>query len=63
VSNIIFLVLYIDDILLIDNDIFIIDKVKPSLIKMFSMKDLHDIAFILSIKIYKDKSKKLIRLS
>jgi Reverse transcriptase (RNA-dependent DNA polymerase) len=53
----------VDDILLIGNDIPTIDEVKSSLKRVFSMKDLGDAAYVLSIKIYKDRSRRLIRLS
>jgi hypothetical protein len=39
-STVVFLVLYVDDILLIGNDIPIIEAIKSSLRKSFSMKDL-----------------------
>jgi Reverse transcriptase (RNA-dependent DNA polymerase) len=53
----------VDDILLIGNDIPTIDEVKSSLKRVFSIKDLGDAAYVLSIKIYKDRSRRLIRLS
>jgi hypothetical protein len=53
----------VDDILLIRNDIQMMEVVKSSLRKCFSMKDLGEAAYILGIKIYRDRSKKLIRLS
>jgi Reverse transcriptase (RNA-dependent DNA polymerase) len=59
-SIIIFLILYVDNILLIGNDIFTLDEVKSSLKKIFSMKYLGVTTFILGIKIYRDRSKKLI---
>jgi hypothetical protein len=59
----VFLVLYVDDILLIGNDILRIEAVKSSLRKSFSMKDLGEAAYILGIKIYRDRSKRLIGLS
>jgi Reverse transcriptase (RNA-dependent DNA polymerase) len=62
-SIIIFLILYVDDILLIGNDIFTLDDVKSSLKKMFSMKDLGETVYALGIKIYRDRSQKLIQLS
>jgi hypothetical protein len=58
-----FLVLYIDDILLIRNDISMMETVQSSLRKSFSMKDLGEAANILGIKIYRDRSKRLIGLS
>jgi hypothetical protein len=62
-SVVVFLVLYVDDILLIGNDILRIEAVKSSLRKSFSMKDLGEAAYILGIKIYRDRSKRLVGLS
>ena len=59
-SSIAFLILYVDDILLIGNDIEFLDSIKGYLNKSFSMKDLDEAAYILSIKIYRDRSKRLI---
>ncbi|GJZ02339.1 retrotransposon protein, putative, ty1-copia subclass [Tanacetum coccineum] len=53
----VFLVLYVDDILLIGNDIPALQSVKDWLRKCFAMKDLGDAAYILGIKIYRDRSK------
>ena len=58
-----FLIFYVDDILLIGNDIPLMEDVKTSLRKSFSMKDLGEAAYILGIKIYRDMSKRLIGLS
>jgi transposase InsO family protein len=62
-SAVIFLVLYVDDILLIGNNIPSLNSVKTSLMKVFSMKDLGEAAYILGIKIYRDRSRRLIGLS
>ncbi|GKE04528.1 putative RNA-directed DNA polymerase, partial [Tanacetum coccineum] len=62
-SVIVFLVLYVNDILLIGNDIPTLQSVKGWLGKCFAMKDLGDAPYILGIKIYRDRSKCLIRLS
>jgi hypothetical protein len=62
-SAIVFLVLYVDDLLLIRNNIPMIEAVKSSLRKSFWMKDLEETAYILGIKIYRDRSKRLIGLS
>ena len=51
-SSVAFLILYVDDILLIGNDIEILDSMKGYLNKSFSKKDLSEAAYILSIKIY-----------
>jgi hypothetical protein len=50
-STVVFLVLYVDDILLIGNDIPMMVTVKSSLQKSFSMKDLKEAAYILGVKI------------
>ncbi|WVZ94596.1 hypothetical protein U9M48_040469 [Paspalum notatum var. saurae] len=62
-SALVFLVLYVDDILLIGNDIPMLESGKASLKIRFSMKDLGEAAYILDIKIYRDRSRKLIGLS
>ena len=59
----VFLILYVDDILLMGNDIELLDSIKAYLNKSFSMKDLGEIAYILGIKIYRDRSRRLIGLS
>jgi hypothetical protein len=61
--KVVFLVIYLDDILLIRNNIPMLEAVKSSLRKNFSMKELGEEAYILVIKIYRDRSKRLIRLS
>ena len=62
-SSIEFLILYVDDILLIGNDVPFLTTIKDSLKKSFSMKDLGEAAYILGIKIYRDRSRRLIWLS
>jgi hypothetical protein len=62
-SAVAFLVLYMDDILLIENDILMLEATKSSLGKYFSIKDLGEATYILGIKIYRDGSKRLIGLS
>jgi Reverse transcriptase (RNA-dependent DNA polymerase) len=62
-SSIIFLVLYVDDIFLIENDIMMLDSVKSSLSRVFSMKDLGETTYILGIRIFRERSKRLIGLS
>ena len=56
-----FLKLYVDDILLIGNDIEILDSMKGYLNKSFSKQDLVEATYTLSIKIYIDRSRRLIR--
>ena len=62
-SALVFLVLYVDDILLIGNDIPLLESVKTSLKNSFSMKDLGEATYILGIRIYRNRSKRLIGLS
>ncbi|KAJ9547245.1 hypothetical protein OSB04_019788, partial [Centaurea solstitialis] len=62
-SIVIFLVLYVDDILLIGNDVPTLQSVKNWLSKCFQMKDLGEAAYILGIKICRNRSKRLIGLS
>ncbi|KAJ9535780.1 hypothetical protein OSB04_un001068 [Centaurea solstitialis] len=62
-SIVTFLVLYVDDILLIGNDIPTLQSVKAWLSKCFQMKDLGEAAYILGIKIYRNRSRWLIGLS
>nr|CAE03687.2 OSJNBb0026E15.5 [Oryza sativa Japonica Group] len=62
-SALVFLILHVDDKLLIENDIPMLESVKTSLKNSFSMKDLGEAAYILGIRIYGDRSKRLIGLS
>ena len=61
-SSVAFLVLYVDDMLLIGNDVNLLNSVKDYLNSQFSMKDLGEAAYILGIKIYRDRSRRLIAL-
>ena len=49
-----FLVLYVDDILLIGNDVGVMSSVKIWLSSQFDMKDLGEANFILGIKLWRD---------
>ena len=53
-SSVVFLILYLDDILLIGNNVSMLNSVKDSLNEKFSMKDLGEAVYILGIKIYRD---------
>ena len=61
-SSVAFLILYVDDILLIGNDTKFLYSIKGHLNKNFSMKDLSEAAYILGIEIYRDRSRRLIGL-
>ena len=62
-SSVAFLILYVDDILLIGNNAEFRDSIKEYLNKNFSLKHLDEAAYILGIKIYRDRSRRLIGLS
>ena len=54
-SKCIFLVIYVDDILLASNDIGLLHETKRFLAKNFEMKDLGDASFVLEIQIFRDR--------
>nr|GEW55981.1 retrotransposon protein, putative, Ty1-copia subclass [Tanacetum cinerariifolium] len=56
------LILYVDEILIMGNNIPMLQYVKSYLRICFAMKDLGEAAYILRIKIYRDRSKRLIGL-
>ncbi|KAK8670168.1 hypothetical protein V6N13_104928 [Hibiscus sabdariffa] len=58
-----FLILYVDDILIIGNDIPTLQSIKAWLSSCFSMKDLGEAAYILGVKYYRDRSRRLLGLS
>ena len=51
-SKRIFLILYVDDILLANKDISSLHETKRFLSKKFEMKDLGNVSFMLGIQIY-----------
>ncbi|GJT40629.1 retrotransposon protein, putative, ty1-copia subclass [Tanacetum coccineum] len=61
-SNVTFLILYVNDILIMGNNIPMLQDVKSYLGRCFAMKDLGEAAYILGIKIYTDRSQRLIGL-
>ena len=52
-----------DDILIIGNDIGMLSTIKAWLSRHFSIKDLGEASYILGIRIYRDKSKRMLGLS
>ena len=57
-STITFLVLYIDDILLIGNDVGAMSSIKVRLSSHFAMKDLGEASYILGIKLFRGRKKR-----
>uniref|UniRef100_A0A2N9IWZ4 Integrase catalytic domain-containing protein n=1 Tax=Fagus sylvatica TaxID=28930 RepID=A0A2N9IWZ4_FAGSY len=62
-SKIIFLVLYVDDILLASNDLGLLRETKRFLFDNFEMKDLGEASFVLGIEIHRDRSRGILGLS
>jgi hypothetical protein len=62
-SKVIFLVLYIDDILLASNDLGLLYETKQLLSQSFEMKELGETSYVIGIKIHRDRQQKIFRLS
>ncbi|KZV51821.1 hypothetical protein F511_11198 [Dorcoceras hygrometricum] len=62
-SKHIFLILYVDDILLATNDIGLLHQIKNFLSRNFEMKDLSEASFVLGIQIHRDRSRGILGLS
>ena len=62
-NAVVFLVLYVDDILLIGNNVNMMKDVKAWLFQNFEMKDLGEADYILGIKVKRDRSKRMLALS
>ncbi|KAL0411561.1 UNVERIFIED_CONTAM: Retrovirus-related Pol polyprotein from transposon RE2 [Sesamum latifolium] len=61
-SSVAYLVLYVDDILLIENDVKMLGDIKAWLSTQFSIKDMGEASYILGIKIYMDRSRRMLGL-
>ena len=62
-SKICFLILYVDDIVLVTNDRGLMHEVKQFLSTHFDMKDMGDASYVLGIKIFRDRHKGILGLS
>ena len=62
-SKFIFLILYVNDILLVNSDIGLLHETEKFLSKNFEMKDLGNASFVLGIQILRDRSQGILRLS
>ena len=60
---VVFLILYVDDILLIGNDFEMLSNVKIQLATQFQMEDLGEAQYVLGIKIIRDRKNMIIVLS
>ncbi|KAL0457595.1 UNVERIFIED_CONTAM: hypothetical protein Slati_0386700 [Sesamum latifolium] len=63
VGSVPYLVLYVDDILLIGNDVKMLGNIKAWLSTQFSMKDIGKASYILGIMIYRDISRRMFGLT
>ena len=59
----VFLILYVDNILFIGNNFEMLSKVKIQLATQFQMKDLEESQYVLGIKIIRDRNNKIIAFS
>ena len=62
-STVVFLVLYVDDILLIGNNVGFLIDIKHWLATQFQMKDLGEAQFVLGIQIVRNRKNKTLVLS
>ena len=64
-SNIGFIILflYVDDLLVAGNDKKLIDVTKKWLSSNFEMNDMGEASYVLDVKIFRDRSKRLLGLS
>jgi hypothetical protein len=62
-SKFIFLILYVDDILLASSDLGILHETKKFLSKNFEMKDMDEATYVIGIEIFRDRSRGILGLS
>ena len=62
-SKFVFLVLYVDDILIAANDLGLLRETKNFLSKSFEMKDMGEATYVIGIEIFRNRSQGLLGLS
>ncbi|KAL0427887.1 UNVERIFIED_CONTAM: hypothetical protein Slati_2963500 [Sesamum latifolium] len=62
-NSVAYLVFYVDDILLIGNDVKILGDTKAWLPTQYSMKDMEKASYIPDIKIYQDRSRRILGIT
>jgi len=60
---VVYLILYVDDILLIGNDVAVLSTIKVWLSSQFDIKDLGEANYVLGIKITRDRRNMILSLS
>ena len=55
-SKVIFLILYIDDILLATNNLGLLHETKKFLSRNFEVKDMGEVSYVIGIEIFRNKS-------
>ena len=60
---VIFMILYVDDILLIGNDVGLSSSIKIWLSTKFQMNDLGEVQYIIGIKVFRDHKNRKLALS
>ena len=63
ISIVEFLILYVDDILLIGNDVGYLTNIKKWLATQFQMKDLEDAQYVLGIQIVRNRKNRTLAMS
>jgi Reverse transcriptase (RNA-dependent DNA polymerase) len=58
-----FSILYVDDLLLVTNDMSMLRETKKFLYDFFEMKDLGETSYVLGLKIHRDRSQGILGLS
>ena len=62
-SKFIYLILFVDDILLSTNDLGLLHQTKEFIFKNFEMKDMGEASYVIGIEIFHDRSQGLLGLS
>ena len=62
-STVLFLLVYVDELLLVSNDVSQLQSVKTALHSRFEMKDMGEAEFILGVQIRRDRTKRQLYLS
>jgi hypothetical protein len=62
-SKVIFLVLYVDDILLASNNLGLLHETKQFFSQNFEIKDLGEASYVIGIEIHRDRKQRILKLS